>query len=1024
MKITKLSVFRPIAMGMVILFMLIIGAVSVRNTPVDLFPDLTFPVAAVTVTYEGASPEEVEKLLATPIENIMGTIPNVESVSSVSRTGGALIIVSYTWGTDMDFAALKMREQLDAVREQLPGDAPQPRVLRFNPNDLPIVRLGIQAPNGDLVSAKKLVENEIKPVLDSVDGVAAVTIEGGTEKVVNISVDPAVLKDYGLTIDQLRQILAGENVTLPSGKIKDEGLEYPVRVYGEFDSITELKQLPIPTKSGVIQLEQLVDVTETTASADQISYLNGKPSIGISILKQSGENTVTVANKIEDKLDNLKLSEDVEVETIFNQAKFIKQSIRAVIYNMLIGSVLAAGILFLFLRNIRSTLIIGFSIPISVMTAFIFMYFSGQTLNILTLGGLALGVGMIVDNSIVILESIYRLREKGVPLKEAAIKGTTEVGGAVIASTLTTVVVFLPIVFVDGLAAQLFKPLALSVTYALAASLITALIIVPLLSSNMMTRKQKTMIIKGRFLNFQRRYVYMLRKALRYPKRVIMGTVVLLLISLSAIPFIGTEFLPAQDQSFVNINVELPPGSSSETTYDTTEKINNKLTAIEEIDLYYVTIGGSNDFSVQAGTNNNKAMYSILLKPIADREKSDVQVAEKIRNDLDFINEAEVSVQASDSGFSESPVSLEISGPDLRTLEVISDRIKEEIAKVDGIREIDSNYETGNPLVEIEVNRNKASSFGLTSAQVSLAIQNATNGRVATAFNRNGDQVDVRVRVDPSELETVEDLEQLQLETPTGELVGLGAIADIERGKGPSQINRTDRLREIRVSASILDRDLGNVVKDVKEQIRENVPLPPGYEVSFGGQNQQMNDAFFKLSGALALAIVLIYMVMAGQFESFFYPFIIMFAIPLTAIGILFGLVVTGQPFGVGSLVGILILTGIVVNNAIVLVDYINQLKQRGLSTSIAIVRAGKARLRPIMMTALTTILGLIPLMLGIGEGTEIQQPMAIVIVFGLLFGTLISLVFIPVIYLLFDRVKEKRAIRKQQQQDEPLLNE
>ncbi|MCF6409195.1 efflux RND transporter permease subunit [Pseudalkalibacillus salsuginis] len=1022
MKITELSVFRPIAMGMVILFMLIIGAVSVRNTPVDLFPDLTFPVAAVTVTYEGASPEEVEKLLSQPIENIMGTIPNVESVSSVSRTGGALIIVSYNWGTDMDFAALKMREQLDALREQLPNDVPQPRVLRFNPNDLPIVRLGIQAPEGDLVAAKKLVENEIKPVLDSIDGVASVTIEGGTEKVVNLAVDPENLNDFGITINQLRQILAGENVTLPSGEISDKGLKYPLRVVGEFDSITDLKQLPIPTKSGVVALEQLVEIEETIADADQISYMNGEPSIGISILKQSGENTVTVANSVEKKLDELSLTEDVEVETIFNQAKFIKQSIKAVLINMVIGSLLAAGILYLFLRNIRSTLIVGFSIPISVMTAFIFMYFSGQTLNLLTLGGLALGVGMIVDNSIVILESIYRLREKGVPLKEAAITGTKEVGGAVIASTLTTVVVFLPIIFVDGLAAQLFKPLALSVSYALVASLITSLIIVPLLSSNLLTRKHKLHPQNGKFLNIRRRYVYLLRKALRYPKRVIIGTFVLLLISLSAIPFIGTEFLPAQDQSYVNIEVELPPGSDTDTTYRTTETINERLDDIQDIDLYYVTIGGSNDFSIQAGSNSNTAMYSILLKPVSERGRSDVQVAEAIRTKVDKIKDADISVQASDAGFSESPVSLEVSGPDLGTLETISENIKEEISKVDGIREIESNYETGNPQLEIEVDRTKASSFGLTSAQVSQAVENATKGRVATVFNRSGDQVDVRVQVDPAELEDVKDLEHLQIESPAGELVTLKSIAEIKQGTGPSQINRTDRLREIRVTASILDRDLGNVIDDVKKQLKENVSLPSGYEISFGGQNQQMKDAFFKLTGALALAVVLIYMVMAGQFESFSYPFIIMFSIPLTAIGILLGLLITRQPFGVGSLVGILILTGIIVNNAIVLVDYINQLKKRGLSTARSIVKAGEARLRPIMMTALTTILGLVPLMVGIGEGTEIQQPMAIVIVFGLLFGTMISLIFIPVIYNQFDRIKEKRRLKKAKSKDMPSI--
>ncbi|WP_257349145.1 efflux RND transporter permease subunit [Pseudalkalibacillus decolorationis] len=1018
MKIIQLSVFRPVAMGMVILFMLIIGAVSVKNTPVNLFPDLTFPVAAVTVTYDGASPEEVEKLLAQPIENIMGTIPNVESVSSVSRNGGALVIVSYDWGTDMDFAALKMREQLDAVREQLPPDVPQPRVLRFNPNDLPIVRLGIQAPEGDLVAAKKLVENEIKPVLDSVAGVASVTVEGGTEKVVNVTIDPQKLKEHGLTIDSLRNILAAENVTLPSGSIKEKGYQYPIRVVGEFESLITLKQLPIPTEKGIVELQNLVELKETTSPADQISYLNGKPSIGLSILKQSGENTVTVVNQIEAELETLDLPENVQLETIFNQAKFIKQSINSVIWNMVIGSLLAAGVLFLFLRNIRSTLIIGFSIPISVMTAFIFMYFSGQTLNLLTLGGLALGVGMIVDNSIVILENIYRLREKGLPLKKAAINGTKEVGGAVIASTLTTIVVFLPIIFVDGLAAQLFKPLALSVTYALLASLITALIIVPLLSSNLLKLKKGTSRFQGKYSRFQTRYVYMVKKALKYPKRVIIGTVILLAVSLSAIPLIGTEFLPAQDQSYINLSMELPPGSSTDATYEKTEKINKQLEKLEEIDLYYVTVGGSNDFSIQAGSNTNTAMYSILLNPINERNKSDVQVAEEIRNSLSKVKGAEISVEASDAGFSEDPVSLEITGPDLKTLEDISKNVRKEINEVNGIREVTSNYETGNPQIEIELNRTKAAYYGLTSAQVSKSIQDATNGTVATVLNRSGDQVDVQLQIDPEQISSLEDLKNLQLVTPTDELISLKSIAKIDFGKGPSQINRTDRLREIRITASILDRDLGNVIEDIKEKVKREINLPPGYSITFGGQTEQMEDAFLKLSGALALAIVLIYMVMAGQFESFFYPFIILLSIPLTVIGIITGLLLTNQPFGVGSLVGILILSGIVVNNAIVLIDYVNLLKKKGISTERALVRAGRARLRPILMTTLTTVLGLIPLMLGIGEGTEIQQPMAIVIIFGLTFGTLISLIFIPVVYNQFDYIKHKRTEKKDRQKD------
>ena len=1016
MNIAKLSVLRPIAMSMVIVLMLILGAVSMRGMPVDLFPELTFPIVAVTTTYEGAGPEEIENLISGPIENAMGTLPNVESVTSISRTGGSLVLVAFTWGTNMDFASLDIRDRIDSVRDFLPPGANMPRVLRFNPSDLPIVQLAITDPSGEMTKAKQLAEQEIQPQLNSVDGIASITVEGGAENEIRITLDPNTLNSYGISLDQLQQIIASENLNLPGGSLTDRNQNLPIRITGEYESIFDIRSLPIPTRSGVVPLEQLGDVRETLEPTTQLSYLNGEPAVGMSILKQSGSNTVTVANNIDRKIEEIKktLPEGVEIKTIFDQSDFIEKSIRAVTTNMIVGSILAALVLYLFLRNFRSTLIIGFSIPISIVTTFIFMYFSGQTLNLLTLGGLALGIGMMVDNAIVILENIYRLRQKGESLKDAAIKGTAEVGPAIVASTLTTIIVFLPIVFVDGLAAQLFKPLALVISFSLFASLFTALIIVPLFSSLLLKVNNQSSRFEERFSAFTLWYKGVLERVLRHPKKTASSVLLLFAISLLGFPFLGKEFLPQQDQSFLSITARLPEGSSIDATYGVMEDIDERIRDIAEIDLAFVTVGGADNFSVAAGTQTNRANYSILLVPINDRNRSDAQVADDIRQRLANIAGVDIRISSGDSGFSQNPISLSITGPDLTTLKDIADHTIEIISEIDGVREPSSNFTEGNPEITVQIDRVKASQFGVGTAQVASAVSNATRGIVASRMARDGEELNIRLAIEDTYTTSIQQLENLLISTPTGENIPLKAVALVERSQGPTQITRTNRLREITVNADIVGRDLGSVVDDIEVALRENIYLPNNqYKISFGGQDEQMNDAFFKLGGALALAVVLVYMVMAGQFESYFYPLIIMFAVPLTVIGIIAGLLITQQPLGVGSLVGMLILTGIVVNNAIVFVDYVNILKRDGKSTLEAILIAGPTRIRPIFMTALTTILGLIPLTLGFGEGMEIQQPMAIVIVFGLSFATVITLIFIPVVYFLFDSWREKRKAKK-----------
>jgi len=1015
MKLARLSVERPVAMSMVILFILVIGVVSLFGLTIDLFPELEFPIAAITINYAGVGPEEIESLIVAPLENIVGTVPNVEKIDSTSRLGGALLIVQFDWGTDMNFATLQLRERIDLIRKSLPSDMEQPTVLTFDPRMLPIIQIAIASATTDVTELKKIAQHRIKPYLEPLNGVAAVNVEGGIEKEILLSFNRSLLNEYDLTFQTIQQILVSENINLPAGLIQEGNLDIPIRMVGQFQDIHEIEQIKIPTKKGILSLTDIAQIKEANSSANTLSFLNGDESVGISIQKQTDANTVKVANQVLQALEQLKadLPQDITIETIFDQSLYIKQSVRAVTVNMLIGSVLASVILYLFLRNLRSTLIIATSIPLSIITTFIFMYFTDQTLNLLTLGGLALGVGMMVDNSIVIIENIYRYRQNGATMKEAAVKGTSEVGPAVLASTLTTVIVFLPILFVDGLSAQLFTPLALSVTYSLLASLFTSLIIVPLLSSKFITIKEQD---GSRFQQFfsklQGIYLILLTWALKYPKKVIVSVVIAFLVSIGGSFLVGREFLPMQDQSVLYIDVRLPAGSNLEQSSQLSKEIDEHLTKIKEIKNVFVKVGGAGQFQLSAGSQKNRLHYHLQLKAINERKRSDKEIAEEIRHLLKDIPDISYKVTAGDSGLGGDPISLDIRGPDVDVLESLSIEVIKLIEKIDGVREPTSDFTTGQKEIQVKVNRINAALYGISSLQIAQEIQEALNGKIATKLNQNGEEFDVRLIYQSSPQAAFHYLKNLEVLSPLGQRIPLGYLVDFTEEVSPHSIKRTDRIREISVSAQLLERDLGSTIKEIRQTLEANLELPSGYSIHFGGQNEQMNDALMKLSGAILLAILLVYMVMAGQFESFFYPFIIMFSIPLTAIGIVTGLLVTFRPLGVGSMVGILILTGIVVNNAIVLIDYINILRKKGLSREEAIKQAGPIRLRPILMTTLTTIIGLIPLLLGYGEGSEIQAPMATVIVFGLSFATFITLIFIPVLYLLFDQWREKRSLQ------------
>lgn len=1001
-------------MSMIIFLLLIIGVVALFGLPVDLFPEMEFPIAAILINYAGVGPQEIESLIAQPIENIIGTIPNVESITSTSRTGGGLIVVNFHWGTDMNMATLEIRERLDMVREALPEGAAAPTVIKFDPRQLPIMHLAVSSEQHDITETRRIVEHVLQPQLEPVDGVASISVEGGRENEVRVLFDPFKLNHYNLTLQQIQQLMTAENLNIPAGLVEEGDKELPLTIRGQFKSLDDIKNIKIPTQTGeIITVTDIAVVKETYKPTHVLSFLNGEESIGVKIQKQADANTVRVARGINNRLETIadELPDGIIIEPIFDQAVYIKQSVRTVAISILIGGILAGLILFLFLKRLKSTLIVAIAIPLSIITTFIFMYFGNQSLNLLTLGGLALGVGMMVDNAIVILENIHRFRQNGYSLKDAAVKGTTEVGPAVIASTLTTVVVFIPIVFVEGLAAQLFKPLALTVSFALLASLFTSLIFVPLLASKLIVIDEEESSFQRLFNRMRYYYKSALRWSLTRPKKVFLAVLLLFGVSLAGIPLIGQEFLPHLDESVIYMDIRLPVGSSFEQTVRMTEIIDEKLKDIPEIRSLYVTVGGVGEFQVGAGTLANRANYTIPILPVTERTRTDLEIADDIRQRIKHLPDIRISLQTGSDGLGGSPVSLNIRGPDFFVLEALSEDIMSIIANIDGITEIQSDFTRGQAEMAIIIDRFKAAQYGITTAEIARAINETKQGLNATRLLRGGEELDIRLLIEGEDITQLQRLKNVAIPTRVGPSVPLAHLVEFEETTGPHTIRRVDRMRQVTVTAQLLNRDLGTATNEIRQALEDELKprMPSGYSIHFGGQNEEMVEAFQKLSAALALAIVLVYMIMSAQFESYFFPFIIMFTVPLIAIGVIFGLLLTNRPLGVGAMIGLLILVGIVVNNAIVFIAYVNTLRKEGFDRDEALLTAGPVRLRPIAMTALTTILGLIPLMLGFGEGAEIQAPMATVVIFGLFVASLITLFFIPVTYKLLDEWRGKR---------------
>ncbi|MBO8138016.1 MAG: efflux RND transporter permease subunit [Desulfotomaculum sp.] len=1024
MKLADFSVDRPVAISMLIIALVILGLVSLPKLAVDLYPDMELPVAVVVTSYEDADPAEVEKIVTKPLEAAVGTASNITEIRSISSEGNSLIVLFFDWGTDMDEAAIEVREKIDMFRDMLPSNVGSPRVMKMDPNSAPIMLYTLSG--DDLVTLNNIAEDTVKSRLERIKGVASVDIAGEKEYEYKVILDRAKLESYGITAGQVAQAVIGDNISGTGGTVEQGVNEMAVRIQGEYNTAEDLStvQIPLGAGAGSIKLSDIAEIKKDFKDVTEYSYVDGKPALSIHIFKSSGSNTVQVAREVKKEVQELNklLPEGVKLTNILDFSEFIEDSINNVVHHTLIGGSLALLILYLFLRNIRSTLVVAIVMPIAVITTFTMMYFADQTINLLSLGGLALGLGSLVDFSVVVLESIYRYRQEGYNVIEAAKLGTAEVGNAVFASGMSQVVVFAPIVFVQGLAGILFGPLALTVSISHIAALFAALTLVPMLSSRLLKNvppsgtvfpEGKTInpvVLFGRFFSkLSQRYGKLLQWALAHRKTVIFLTLGLLLGSIALMPMVGTEFMPTMDTGEIALDVETPPGTSLEETrevaYEIEDVIKQEIPDYERI----FTRVGTGDMAWLGVVGSNEATVQVKLPPKEQRDYTTEEAMEKLRAAGENIPGATVTVKMAnqeDMG-SGSPIEISIKGDDLEVLKQIGTLVTEMVKNVEGTRNVTNSLDEAQPQVLVKINREQASLYGLSASQILSAVNTAFDGQVVSRVRTGDDEIDIRLMYPDDFKETPGQLADLMITSPTGARVALESVADITIEEAPTRIIRSDQVREVTVSAEVSGRDLGSVNQEI-ESLLEKMAFPDGYDYEIGGQAEDMAESFGDLSLAMLLAVVLVYMVMAAQFESLFHPFIIMFSLPPTIVGVVLGLLITGHRFSVTALIGAIMLVGIVVNNAIVLVDYINTLRRRGLERNEAIMKAGPIRLRPILMTTMTTVLALLPLAFGKGEGSEGWAPLAVVVAFGLTLSTLITLVLVPVVYTIFDDLGKK----------------
>jgi HAE1 family hydrophobic/amphiphilic exporter-1 len=1096
MRIIEISTRRRVTIAMFTLAVVLFGIVSFFRLKINLLPELTYPTLTVRTEYPGAAPAEIENLISKPIEEALGVVKDVNRVSSISRSGQSDVILEFDWGTNMDYAGLDVREKMDAL--ELPLEVTRPAILRFDPSLDPIMRFGLYAEpvepperepepdvgiqlashnpgnerrNGsgeeDLKVLRRFAEEQIKKELEAAIGVAAVKVSGGLEDEIQVLIDQARTAQLHLPVEVLARQLGAENVNLSGGRLEEGTRQYLVRTLNQFRSVREIGDVIVTYRDGKpVYLKDIAIVQHGHKEREAITRLNGVEAVEIAIYKEGDANTVSVAREVEKRLAHVRriLPAGVKLVNVYDQATFVRQSVNEVIMAAVVGGLLAVVILYFFLRSFKATVIISFSIPVSVIATFNLMYGADLTLNIMSLGGIALGIGMLLDNSIVVLENISRHRDMGKDALTSAKDGASEVANAVTAATLTTIAVFFPLVFVRGIAGQLFRDQALTVTFALLASLVVALTLIPMLASirrrgdagsvapsdevpkpeptgrfARLTRARRKMgktlsttipvaiirlwhravsalsrgllfVLTPLLNGFQRvygaveeRYPVLLRWALGHKGTVIATAVLLFTISVVLIPILGVELIPQLSQGEFRIEFTLPPGTPLEVTDAAIASVQEAANDIGRVRTTFSVAGTGNrmDANPEQG-GENWGELAVVLHSGSTRDDEEAVMA-RLRRALEGMPGVQYKFSRPTLFTFRTPVEIEIAGYELGALKTVSNEITRRLEASPRFADVKSTMESGHPEIQIRFDRDRAAALGLPVYQIADRVVDNVRGEVATRYSWHDRKIDVLVRARHEDRSSVKKIRELLVNPESEHPIPLEAVADITVDAGPGEIRRVDQERVALVTANLSYGDLGAAATEI-DDIISKVPRPSSLGVRLAGQNEEMAMSFRSLQFALLLAVFLVYLVMASQFESFLHPFVILLTIPLALIGAVLALAITGSTISVVVLIGAILLAGIVVNNAIVLIDLINKLRAKGMSKIEAIMEGGRLRLRPILMTTITTTLGLLPLALGIGEGAEIRAPMAITVIGGLTVSTLLTLVVIPVVYSVLDR--------------------
>ena len=1022
MSIPRLAIHRPITMFMISAVIVLLGTISLLRLPVDLMPDVSFPSITVRVGYAGVGPLEIEELIVRPIEQAVSAVAGLERLESTASEGSGRVTLNFAWGTDLSEAADEVRSRIDRIRARLPEEADAPTIFKFDSTAMPIMGIGVE---GDLdrVTLREIAQNDLSQRLERVPGVASVSVEGGLRRQIHVDLSKEKITALNLPVDRIVNIIRSENQNTPLGEVDEGDTTYLVRSQGQYQNIEDIKNLVVMTRQSVpVYLKDIAEVTDSTEDFRSFTRINGKPAVRMRVTKQSGENTVAIAEGIHREVEKINREvPNVTLSILDDSSVFIKRSISSVREHALLGGVLVMLIIFLFLRDLRATGIVFTSIPISVIGTFALLYFAGFTLNTMTFGGLALGIGMIVDASIVVLENTFRHMEHGKDRMTAAIEASEEVWSAILASTLTHIAVFIPLLFLTGVSSILFTQLSIVVIFSLSMSLFVAVTVVPVLCSRFLQLPPPAEERRGplgrlytwseRVLEgMDDRYRQIVHRALVHRPTVIGIGVALFVLALFILPTVGFELMPQTDEGEVSVDAELPVGTRIERTHAVIERLEAMIRqAVPPTEMtMLISNAGGGGFM---GGSGARGSVNVRLVPRSERSRSNEEIARDLRRRLSGIPGVIVRARPSGGNFQmnrllggggSGRLALEIRGHDLTDARRVAVQARAVMERTSGIADVQIGRDDGRPELSIRVDRPKAALLGMSVSSVANTIQTNVAGTQAAFFRERGNEYPIVVRLREEDRGRISDIDSVLIATPQGKVVPAGNVLAVENSTGPVSIDRKNQERIMRISAEP-EVTLSEAVKRVNERLSQ-VSVPQDFTVGFGSEVEEQAKAFNQLRLLLVLAILLVYAVMASQYESMRDPFIIMFSVPLAAIGVVLALKLTATPFSLQAYIGVIMLAGIVVSNAILLVDYTNVLRRRdAIPLRAAVERAGRTRLRPILMTSLATMLGLLPMALGLGEGAELQAPLARVVIGGLLTSTLITLVFVPCVYTIFE---------------------